>query len=308
MTQIMFETFNTPAMYVAIQAFTHPGDKILIQTPAYYPIPSSIAINGRRVLENQLVFDKENNLYKIDFEDLEKKLKDPCLKMFIFVNPHNPVGKVWLPKEIEKIVNLCEREGVLMVSDEIWADHVFPGHQHIPMGKMNPNSITIMAPTKTFNLAGLNTSYVIIPNERLRRMFGTSLMRCGFFLPNQFAQIAMESAYETGWDWIQNLKLYHIDNINYVNRFCNENLKGLLKVVVPEATYLIWIDCERLKMTKQELDDFFLLKCKIWLSSGESYGNGGSGFARLNIACPKERVIVAMDRIEAALRKENILN
>ncbi|PRP75452.1 class I and II aminotransferase [Planoprotostelium fungivorum] len=307
-SQLSFCNGSIAAMCCAIQTFTRPGDKIIVQVPIYPPIPGLIVRNGRRVVENELVYREDIGRYEIDFVDLEGKLSKPMTKMIILVNPHNPVGRAWNRDELEKISRLCLRHHVILLCDDVWSDHVIVGEHHIPMGKICPeNSISIFSATKSFNLAGISAAYVVIPNDRMNADYKEELLNEGVFFGNTFAEIALEAAYKGGREWMRQLKSYYLQNIVYVSQFCQTRLNGILKAINTEATYVLWIDCKKLNWTSKETEDFFLNEAKVWLSPGHVYGNGGEGFVRINVACPKSRVEDAMERIAACMMKRGLL-
>jgi len=292
-----------PSMNFAIEALTKKGDAVLIQTPIYPPFASSVKHRKRTLLENTLVY--KNGKYHIDFEDFEAKAKEATL--FLLCSPHNPTGRVWKKKELEKIIDICLKHEVLIVSDEIHADVVYEEKHHIlaafPQAK--EYCIILNAPSKTFNIAGLNTSYAIIPNRKLRRKYNIEQNRSGITNGNPFGIEALISVYEKGDSWLEDLKLYLAENIAYVN-LCIQKYELPLRTVKTEATFLVWIDCSQMELTHEALLHFFIYKAKLGLNDGLSFGKSGEGFMRLNIGTSREVLEMAMQRIHHAYKEENV--
>lgn len=286
---------------MAIQAFTHPGDKVIIQPPVYYPFSLSIVNNGRYVVENPLIY--ENGTYKMDFEDLEKKF-DCKTKLLILCNPHNPVGRVWGREELEKLAEICLKHKVTIISDEIHCDLVYSEGRHIPFAtlsdKVAQNTVTFIAPSKTFNLAGLQTSAVIIPNESLRRDFCNVLDSFSLSITNVFGVIAFQTAYNKGDEWVDELIKYLEGNRDYLVEFMEKRIPKL-KTIKTEGTYLAWIDCSGLKMSKEELRDFMINRAKLGLDDGYMFGKQGEQFQRINFGCPRSILKEALERLEKAV-------
>lgn len=291
-----------PAFNFIMRAFTHPGDKVIVQTPGYSPFVNAILRNGVQVVNNPLKLI--NNKYKIDFEDLKMKITDKRVKMLMLCNPHNPVGRVWTKEELTEIGNICLKNNVLVLSDEIHSDLIYKGYKHTPFASINKEfqqiSITCTAPSKTFNLAGLQSSNIIIPNENLRNIFNISLENIGISRLNIFGMVACEAAYNYGESWLEQLMEYIEGNKDYAIRFIKEKIPSL-KVVEPEGTYLLWIDCNQLAMTEEKLNRFMLEKAKVIVDRGHMFGKGGEGFVRVNLACPRELIIMALNRLEVAI-------
>ncbi|MEA1986345.1 MAG: PatB family C-S lyase [Candidatus Marinimicrobia bacterium] len=286
-----------PALNLSVLAFTNPNDKIIIQPPVYHLFASAVKDNNRTLINNQLKL--ENGKYEIDFDDLENKIKDD-IKMLIFCNPHNPVGAVWNKKDLLRLGNLCLENDVLLVSDEIHSDLVFD-QKHIPIASLSPeianNTITCMAPSKTFNLAGLSTSEIIISNEEIREKFNHLLHNLHIHYGNIFGNIALESAYTYGEEWLEQLLKYLKNNIDFLVEYFEKYIPKI-KVIIPDATYLIWLDCRELNLSDDELKKFFIKDVKIGLNDGISFGPGGEGFQRINIAYPKSIIEKAVERIK----------
>lgn len=292
------------AIALAIRAFTKEGEGVLIQQPVYYPFGNMIRRNGRRVVNAPLVF--RNGRYEMDYEDLENKIRGEHIRLIIFCSPHNPVGRVWSIEELEKLARLCEYYDVIIVSDEIHCDFTYPGVKHHMLASLSDSwakrVITCTAPSKTFNLAGLQVSNLIIPDERLRKAMKTEMSRTGYSTLNQMAIVACEVAYRTGEDWLRELKAYLKDNLDYMTAFIKEKIPQI-EVIQPEGTYLVWMDFRKMGMTGEELEDFLDNEAGIWLDNGTMFGPEGEGFARINIACPRATLSEALDRLYRATRR-----
>ena len=289
-----------PSMAFAIKAYSNEGDGIVIQSPIYPPFASSVKRKKRKLYDNVLV--EKNGRYEIDFEDLEAKLK--ISKMFLLCSPHNPTGRVWDEEEVEKIMDLCLKYDVVLVSDEIHADIVYEKKHHsiASFEKMKALSVVLTAPSKTFNVAGLNTSYAIIPDDRLRRRFSVMLDKSGVTNGNPFGIEALMSAYEEGDLWLDALKKHLADNIAYVTAFLKEhNLP--VKALPVEATFLMWLDCREMGLEQKVLTDFFIKKAKLGLNDGKSFGLSGEGFMRLNVGTSKKVLEKAMLNVLLAYRE-----
>lgn len=287
----------------AILAFTEPGDKILMQTPIYYPFYASIKDNGRELITNSL---KENNgHFEIDFEDLERKLQGN-VKLMIFCSPHNPIGRVWKPDELQEVLRLCRKYDVLVVSDEIHSDLVYKGHKHIPVASLSEdllqNSVTLVSPTKTFNIAGLSISAAIIPNAKLRKEFRHTLKKNGAGMLNLFGIEAAIAAYTQCEKWLEELLIYLEDNLNYLIEYFEEYIPQI-KVIRPEATYLAWLDCRNLPLPKEKLREFFVSEAGVGLNEGSTFGQEGLGFQRINFACPRAILKEGLEKIKNAVVK-----
>ena len=293
-----------PALDVAVNAFCNPGDKVIVQNPIYYPFYRVIENNGCRILLNPLKLS--NNHYSMDFEDLEKKVKDPRAKMIILCSPHNPIGRVWTKKELKQLGEICIKNEILIVSDEIHCDLIFPGYKHTNIATINEgfaqNSITCTSTSKTFNLAGLKISNIVIPNQKIRQTFVNTQANLGVGGANLFAVAAMEVAYshETCENWLDTLLQYLKGNLDFLKTFIKEELPQI-KVVEPEGTYLIWLDCRELGLKHKELEKFMRGNAKLALDEGYIFGQGGEGFERINIACPKSILEQALIRIKEAI-------
>ena len=294
-----------PAIGMLLRCFSKPGDKIIIQQPVYHLFTQIITNHDRVVVNNPLRLEKGQ--YLIDFADLEKSLAEGA-RMLIFCSPHNPVGRVWTPEELKKVGELCLKYKTLLISDEVHADLICSGYRHTPVATLSSailnNTITCMSPSKSFNLAGLQTAYLIIPNAELRKQYEKEQERLDLTLPNTFGVVALEAAYTEGEKWLDELLHYLEGNLNFVSDFFQKH-QFPIKIIPPQATYLLWLDCRELKMDKQELKNFFYKEAKVGLDLGSKFGPGGEGFARLNIACPRETLKIALERIALALEKQS---
>jgi len=302
---IIFTPGVIPAFNIAIQKYTQPGDGIIVQTPVYYPFMDGVNNNGRHLVENTLI-EQEDGTYVINFEDLEAKVKDPHNKLMILSNPHNPVGRCWTPEELERIGTLCADNGVVLVSDEIHADLMIDGHKHTAMcslsEKILQNTITNYAPSKTFNLAGLQTAYTIVPNDELRRLFNIGLTANRIINMNWFGPVALETAYNECEDYVEDLCEYLSENYHYMVDYISKNLPQL-KVAKLEATYLAWVDFRGTGMTTEEIEHFIAHEAHIGVDMGTWFGTGGGGFLRFNLACPRCLLERAMKQLTDALNK-----
>ncbi|KAF2955111.1 MULTISPECIES: MalY/PatB family protein [Marinitoga] len=290
-----------PALNFSIQLYTNPGDKILIQTPVYPPFMSSVKNNNRELVINELVL--KDNRYEIDFDDFEEKLKES--KMFILCSPHNPIGRVWSKEELERIGKLCLKHDVLIISDEIHADLTFENVNHTPIASISDdiaqNTITLMAPSKTFNIAGLHYSYTIIKNTELRKIFKKWIIQSGLYGHNLTSIIAANAAYKYGKNWLNKTMEYIEENYYYVKEYFEKNIPEV-KVIKSEGTFLVWLDFRQLNLSQNELRELLEKKAKVGLNSGDTFGPGGKGFMRMNIATSRENIEETCKRIKNALR------
>lgn len=290
------------ALAMAVRAYTEPGDGVLIQQPVYYPFAGVIRDNGRRVVSNHL-FLGEDNRYHMDLDDFERKIVEEKIKLFFLCNPHNPVGRVWSREELCRLGDICVRHHVIVASDEIHADFVFRGkHQVFANLKKEYEtiSITCTAPSKTFNLAGLAMSNIFIPDEKLREKFCAQMNSAGVGQIGLMGLIACEAAYEKGEEWYQAMVKYVADNIAYTRKYVEENLPGV-RMVEHEGTYLVWLDFRETGLDEQALEHKIIHEAKLWLDGGAMFGEGGSGFQRVNVACPRKILTEALDRLKAVL-------
>lgn len=274
-----------------VNAFSEPGDKIIVQPPVYYPFFSAVKANGRELVENELKFNGER--YEMDFKDLEKKI-DERTKMIILCSPHNPVTRAWSKEELSKLASICLKNDIIIVSDEIHSDLILEGNKHIPIASISKEiediTITFMAPSKTFNVAGLETSVAIVSNEDMKKKIVDFQGRIGAGMSNIFGIEAFIACYKHGGKWLKEQLKYIQSNVEYFTDFVNENMPEI-KVVKPEATYLLWVDCKVLGYNSEELDDFFKKKVKVALDGGNIFGSSGEGYVRFNLATPKANII-----------------
>ena len=291
------------ALSLCILTFTRPGDSVIIQPPVYYPFFRVIENNGRRIRGNPLAFD--GSTYAMDIDALFK-MKPKRTRLMIISNPHNPVGRVWREEELEKVGRFCVENDIVLVSDEVHSDLIFPGFTHIPTASLSPEiarqTITCIAPSKTFNLAGLKTSAIIIPNEKYRAAYNTTLGNLAMGGDNTFGMVAMEAAYTHGEEWLEALLVHLEGNRQFLTDYIAENIPEI-SLIRPEGTYLLWLDCRRLDMTDAQLDAFFQENVRLWLDDGPMFGTGGSGFQRINIACARKVLAEALDRLAGAVKE-----
>lgn len=300
---------NTPGVVngfnVAIQTYTRPGDQVIIQRPVYYPFTDSIVNNGRRVSSNSLILNDEGR-YEIDFEDFEMRAKDPNTTMFLLCSPHNPVSRLWTKEELAKMMQICLDNNVLVVSDEIHADLVMPGYKHYPAATIDEryleNLITLMAPSKTFNLAGMQLSYVVISDEIKRQQFTRMLEQASIMIVNRFAFESATAAYNDSEDWLEAVIEYIHGNYEYVREYFKEELPDI-GIHELEATYLVWMDFRSLDLTLDELSKVIFKDAKVGLDGGDWFGPEGEGFMRMNLACPREIIERACEAIVAGVKK-----
>lgn len=285
-----------------IRGLTEPGDAVLIQTPVYYPFARSIERNGRKVIRNSLCYN--NGKYSIDFDDFENKIRENNVKLFLMCSPHNPVGRVWTREELMHMGEICQTYGVIVVSDEIHCDFTYSGHEHTVYAslgkKFAEHSVICTAPSKTFNLAGLQISNIFIVNPELRKRFISALNRTGYMSPNMMGIYAAQAAYRYGRPWLDVLKAYLTESLDFVRVFVREELPGV-HLIEPEGTYLIWLDCSSLGYSDVELNDKILNEAKLWLDGGSMFGKEGENFQRINIACPRSVLKDALIRFKQVL-------
>ncbi len=296
---LIFCTGVVPALSSAVRKLTTPGENVLIQTPVYGIFFNCIRNNGRNVLENRLIYDGQK--YHMDFEDLEEKLADPQTTLMILCNPQNPAGKIWDRETLARVGELCEANHVTVISDEIHGDLTAPGLDYVPFASVSATcariSISCVAPTKTFNLAGLQTAAVIVPDPVLRHKMWRALNTDEAAEPNVFAVTAAIAAFTRGKDWLDQLRAYLQENKELVVRFLREELPELY-VVSTDVTYLLWIDCGRLPGDTREFAGFLRKETGLYLSQGEEFGGNGRQFVRMNIACQRDRVKDGLARLK----------
>ena len=308
---IVFTPGVVPALHVAVRSLTHPGDEVILQEPAYHPFFPVVINSGCKIINNGLKL--VNGRYEMDLKNLEEKfhpktrpLNGPGrIKTVIFCNPHNPVGRLWKRDEIIRMGEIVINNGAVVISDEIHCEILFKGNKHTPFAsiskKFEQNCIVCMSPSKTFNLAGLEVSSIIIPNKKIRENFVNT--RSGIVPnPNLFGYIAMEAAYKYGDEWLEQVLDYLQENLNYLKNYFLKNIPRI-KVIDPEGTYLIWLDCHDLDMDNNVLRSFMRENAKVGLEDGFIFGESGSGFMRMNIACPRYILSEALKRIEKAVNQ-----
>ncbi len=291
------------ALANAVRALTEKGDNVIIQPPVYYPFFNVIRNNHRNIIENPLVY-REGKFY-IDFEDFEKKIVDNNVKLFILCSPHNPVSRVWTKEELQKLGEICLKHNVYVVADEIHCDFVFEGHKHhifidaVP--EMKERTIICTAPSKTFNIAGMQLSNIFIPSAEIRERYMAEIDVTGFTVPSNPGVVACKAAYATGEEWFEECLAYIKGNFDYLRDFLKENLPQL-KLIEPEGTYLAWIDCSGLGLTAEELNDLIINKAKLWLDAGDIFGKASEQYQRIVLACPRATLEKAMKQLKAAVR------
>ncbi len=305
---ILFSPGIVPAVNICTLAYTEPGDKIIVQPPVYFPFFGAVKDHKRKILFNRLIEEEGN--YRFDFDDLRKKARLGA-KMLILSNPHNPVGRAWRREELRELADICLKYNILIISDEIHSDLVLPGFKHIPTASLSDDiaaiTLTCLAPSKTFNLAGLSTSSMIISDKHLREKFQQKIDSLHIGGGNIFGTEASVAAYQEGEEWLEQLLSYLQENINYlVNRLNGSNMP--IKALAPEATYMVWLDCRQMGMKGEELNKFFIEKAGIGMNEGSMFGPGGEGFMRINLACPKATVEKALDNIETAILNNKLAN
>ena len=290
------------ALAVSVLAYTDPGDGVITMPPVYYPFRMTIEHNNRKNVECPLI--NTNETYTIDFDLFEKLCAEEKNKMFIFCNPHNPVGRVWTEDEIAKLGAICAKHNVIVVSDEIHSDLIFHGKRHIPTASLSPkiaaNVVTGISATKTFNLAGLQASTVVFPNAHMKATFDKFWTNMDIHRNNAFSVTAMEVAFNQGEEWLEQLLPYISGNFDFVVNYCEKHIPKI-KTYAPDATYLMWLDCRELGLSNKELHDFMIQKAKLGLNDGCAFGRRLNGYMRLNAACPRSVLEQAMRQLEAAV-------
>ncbi|GAE32346.1 MalY/PatB family protein [Alkalihalobacillus hemicellulosilyticus] len=293
---IIYTAGIVPTISYIIQAFTDLEDEVIIQTPVYYPFYDVVNKNNRKLVRNPLSFD--GNTYTMDLEHLESVINDRT-KMIVLCHPHNPVGRVWTRSELEALASICQKYDLLVVSDEIHADLLFKGQRHIPFASLNEDAaqrtFSCLAPSKTFNLAGIQTSYVVIENKDMRNKLTQHLAASFANMTNSFAEVATEAAYNHGEAWLDGLMEYVEANYVYIKQFIAEHMPKM-RVLPSEGTYLIWIDCSQLPFTPQERKSWLINEVGLALNPGSIFGEEGNDFERMNIACPRATIQEALEK------------
>ena len=285
-----------------IEELTKEGDAVLINQPVYYPFGEAITDNKRKLVNSSLVY--RDGRYSMDFADFEDKIRENNVKLYILCNPHNPVGRVWTREELEKVLRICEKYGVFVISDEIHADFIYSGHRFNSFATLENADPALFAvctaPTKTFNLAGLHNANIYIPDEGVRRKFLAVQNKKGYSQSNIMGIVACEAAYRYGEEWHGELLEYLEGNLEFVRTFVKEKLPGI-SLVEPEGTYLIWLDCSGLGIPDKDLNDLIVYKAGLWLDPGNIFGKEGEFFERINIACPRKTLKLAFEKLYDAL-------
>lgn len=290
------------ALATAVKALTLENDYVLINSPVYNPFSEVVTDNYRKVISSDLVLKDDH--YEIDFDDFEEKIKKYHIHLYLFCSPHNPVGRVWKIEELNKIIEICKRNHVFIVSDEIHSDFIWRGKHTCLLNYQDyqDHMILCTAPTKTFNLAGLQVANIFIPSKKIREQFQQELWNTGYSLINIMGLVACKSAYLKGEEWLTNLNKYLYDNICFVDSFLKKHLPNI-KLIHPEATYLLWLDFRNLHLPDQQIKDLMINEAKLWLKSGKEFGNLGEGFQRMNIALPRKKLKKALENLKKAFEK-----
>lgn len=287
---------------LVVNVFTKPGDKVIIQPPVYHPFRLTPQGNGREVVMNPLKMNADGS-YEMDFEQLEQVCDEHC-KLLVLCNPHNPAGICWRKETLLRLAHFCKEHNILVVSDEIHCDMAIFGHKHIPFASVSDeaaqNSITFQAPTKTFNMAGVVSSYTIVPNAEIRERFFGWLSANEMSEPNMFAPIATVAAFSEGEEWRRQMLSYIEQNIIFVEDYCRKNMPQI-RPVRPEASFLIWLNCRGLNLNHEQLLELFVEKAHLALNDGEMFGVGGEGFMRLNVGAPRITIKKALDQLCSAI-------
>lgn len=290
------------ALAMAVKAYTQVGDSVMIQQPVYYPFSEVILDNQRNLVDNTLV-QVESGRYQIDFQDFEDKIIKEKVKLFFLCNPHNPVGRAWTREELERMGDICYKHGVIVVSDDIHADFTYHG-KHLVFANIKKEyeeiSIICTSPTKTFNIASLQVSNIFIPNRELKHKFRKQVDAAGYSQLNGVGLVACEAAYQYGEEWLNAVLDYIQGNIRFTKEYIEKNIPKV-KMIEPEATYLMWIDFRELNLSSQELEQLIIEKAGLWLDSGAIFGKAGKGFQRINVACPRSILEEALQRIAKAV-------
>ncbi|SDJ63189.1 MalY/PatB family protein [Salimicrobium halophilum] len=301
---IFYSPGVVPSLHMLVQALSEVGDHVLIQTPVYPPFYSIVKNHGRHIVKNQLTFDGER--YEIDFDDFEQKIEKNNVSLFILCSPHNPIGRVWTKEELQKMADICLKHGVTILSDEIHADLVLGENEHTSIASLSEDideaTVTCYSPTKTFNLAGLQASYVVAKDKKKRKRLERQFHGQGINMLNTLGLTALEAAYRDGEEWLEGLREKLAENVTYARDRLHKETDSI-RVIEPEGTYLLWLDCRGLGLEHEELKTFMQEKAKLGLNDGASFGEEGKGFMRMNIAAPKETVVEGVERLIQAVQK-----
>ncbi len=293
--RVIYTTGVVPALSAVIKALVKPGEKVLFQTPVYNCFFSSVRNNGCGIVESPLM--PQGDTYVMDFEDLERKLADPQVRLFVLCNPHNPVGRVWRMDELTRLSELCRRYDVRVVSDEIHCELVMPGNEYTPYALVDGTCISLVSPSKAFNIAGLQIANIICPDGRTQSLIDKAINVNEVCDVNPFGVLALIAAYEEGGDWLDELNLYLHQNYLYMKDFCRERL-GAYPLCRLEGTYLAWMDCRHSGVSSVELDGGLQREARLRLNPGSMYGAAGEGFMRWNLACPRAVLKEGLERFE----------
>ena len=287
----------------ALNVLCSRGDNVLVHSPTYSGFTSCLTNAGYSIVLSPLVQD-EQGIWRMDFEDMEKKIVANHIHTALFCSPHNPTGRVWEQEELEHFMDMARRLNVTVISDEIWSDLTLRGHRHIPLQSVSDDArqrtVALYAPSKTFNLAGLQISNIFISNETLREAFQKEIDKTGYDEPNALGAVACEAAYRGGQEWLDQLRAYLLENLNFLRAYLQEKIPQI-HLVEPEGTYLVWLDCSELGISGKELDQFIVEKAGLWLDGGAMFGPSGADFQRVNIACPRATLELALDKLKAAV-------
>lgn len=290
------------ALSMAVRALTEPGDAVVIQPPVYRPFFDVVRKNGRKIVENPLIY--ANGRYRMDIEGFEKVVAESGAKLFILCSPHNPVGRVWTRDELRAVGDVCRRHGVIVVSDEIHCDFTWPDHPHTPfveaVPEMTDRAVVCTAPSKTFNLAGLQVSNIFIPDQNIREKFKAEIDRTGWSGLNNVGLAACKAAYREGDQWLDALKDYLRGNVAFMRAYLRDNIPQL-KLIEPEGTYLAWVDCSQLGLNPEQLHDLVANRARLWLDDGNIFGKQGEQFQRFVLACPRVTLKEGLDRMVRAI-------
>ena len=302
---------KTPGVVFAIaqcvRAFTDEGDGVIIQNPVYYPFTDVVKNNNRKLVDNPLKLN-DHGVYVIDFDDFEKKAASPDTKMFLLCNPHNPVGRVWTKEELIRLEEICLKNHVLVISDEIHSDFVWEDNEFNVLvnidDRYRENVITCTSPSKAFNLAGLQVSNIFIPDGTKRKQLTDEIWAGGYLYLNTIGLAACQAAYESGQDWLKAVKEYIWENILFCIDYTEKNLPGV-KIIRPQGTYLVWMDYRGTGLSFKEIEDLINVKARVWLDDGSIFGKEGEGFERINVACPRAVLAEALERIKGVFLKKS---